>query len=141
MRRRGGSRFLNEESEAEVNLTSLIDVVFVVLIMFIIVAPLLEMEQVSLSNASTKRDKEFAVIQETSPISIYVKKDNSIYLGKIPISLEQLPKLLRSLKEKNPRRTPQLFHDKEAFFGTYQSVKNALEEAGFEEVDLILNPR
>ncbi len=41
----------------------------------------------------------------------------------------------------NPESRPQIFHDKNAKFGTYQTVKNALEAAGFSEMDLILKPQ
>lgn len=135
-------RLISDESpgEAEVNLTPLIDVVFVVLIMFIIVAPLLELDRVKLAKAASKNDKELAVVQETSPIAIYVKADNSIWLGKKQLGLSDLAKLLRMAKEHSPNRTPQLFHDEKAYFGTYQAVKNVVEEAGFEELDVILEP-
>ena len=126
--------------EAEINLTSLIDVVFVVLIMFIIVAPLLELDRVKLAGAALKNDKENSVVQEISPITIYVKEDNSIWLGKKQLSLSDLAKFLKIAKQHPPTPVPQLFHDKKGFFGTYQSVKNAVEEAGFEELDVILEP-
>jgi len=33
-----------------------------------------------------------------------------------------------------------LIHDKQAYFGTYQEIKNAVEDAGFEGMDLLLSP-
>lgn len=142
MRKRGSS-FTESLSvdEGSVNLTPLIDVVFVVLIMFIIVAPMLEVDRIELAQAAQKEKQEFAPIQESSPITLHVREDNSIWLNKICVSKEELLPLLKRAKQQNPGRIPQLFHDKKAQFGTYQTVKNSLEAAGFEQLDLILEPR
>lgn len=138
MRRRKNSG--HSEEEASINLTPLIDVVFVVLIMFIIIAPMLELDRIQLASAGQKEDKEMAVVQETSPIAIRVREDNSIWFNAKLVSKEQLFLLLKQAKKNYPHKTPQLFHDKKAQFGTYQSVKNAVESAGFEELDIILQP-
>jgi biopolymer transport protein ExbD len=141
MRRKNGRGNLAEAAEeASINLTPLIDVVFVVLIMFIIIAPMLEVDKIQLAGASQKDDKEMAVVQESSPITLHVHADNSIYFNSKPVSLKELVLLLVEAKKKNPNKTPQLYHDKKAHFGTYQSVKNALESAGFEQLDVILQP-
>ena len=102
-----GSRDLIYD-EGSVNLTPLIDVVFVVLIMFIIVAPLLELDRVELASSVHREDKP--QIQETSPIKIYVHENNSILFNSKIVSPEQLVELLKSAKQLNPNRTPQLFH-------------------------------
>lgn len=128
------------DEEAAVNLTPLIDVVFVVLIMFIIIAPMLELDRIQLANASQKETKEMAIAQENSPITIRVREDNSIWFNGKIVSKEELLPLLKLAKKNHGQRTPQLFHDKKAQFGTYQSVKNAVELAGFEQLDIILQP-
>jgi biopolymer transport protein ExbD len=135
---RGGAR--EEAEEASVNLTPLIDVVFVVLIMFIIIAPMLEVDKIQLAGASQRDDKEMVVVQESSPITLRVHADNTIDFNSKPVALKDLLPLLVEAKKKNPNKTPQLYHDKKAHFGTYQSVKNALESAGFEQLDVILQP-
>jgi biopolymer transport protein ExbD len=124
-------------SEAEINLTPLIDVVFVVLIIFILIAPMLELDRVELANgASTEK----SMAAESSPIVIHVKQDNTIWLGGRCVSAEQLTKLLRECRKTAGGRAPQLFQDKRAAFGTYQTVKNAVEVAGYEQMDVILKP-
>lgn len=123
-----------------VNLTPLIDVVFVVLIIFILIAPLLEMENIELADASLNPKDFKAMTQETSPFVIHVTRDNSLILNKMPVSLERLTDLLREGRQQYPKAIPQVFHDKNASFGTYQAVKNAIEAAGFEEMDIVLKP-
>ncbi len=139
-RRRTTSKQDQAEDEASVNLTPLIDVVFVVLIMFIIIAPMLELDRLQLASASHKDAKSMAVVQESSPVTIRVNEDNSIWLNGKIVNKEELLPLLKQAKATHPQRIPQLFHDKKAQFGTYQSVKNAVELAGFEQLDIILQP-
>jgi len=126
--------------EGSINLTSLIDVVFVVLIMFIIIAPILEIDRVELATAASHPVKQLSNVQENSTITIHVHQNNAISFNGVNVSLEQLLVYLKKAKSQHPQGIPQLFHDKKAMFGTYQSVKNAVEQAGFEELDVILNP-
>jgi biopolymer transport protein ExbD len=125
--------------EGVINLTPLIDVVFVVLIMFIIVAPMLEVDHVELA-AKEQADRERTPIQENSHLVIHVHADNTIWINKQRVSEKDLLPLLKREKLNHPKQIPQLFHDKKAFFGTYQTVKNSLERAGFEEIALFLQP-
>jgi biopolymer transport protein ExbD len=122
-----------------INLTPLIDVVFVVLILFILIAPMLELEKVQLASGSGKEKQTPQTITQ-NPVTIHVQHDNTILVNRSVVALDQLLPVLQKLHIQNPRATPQLFHDKKGYFGTYQSVKNAVEAAGFEELDLILEP-
>lgn len=127
--------------EPTVNLTPLIDVVFVILIGFILVAPLLEIDEVELADASSASISHQNVsLQEGSPVAIHVKQDNAIWFDQRRVTADELGELLKKAKQRYPKATPQLFHDKRGHFGTYQAVKNALEAAGFEQVDVILKP-
>jgi biopolymer transport protein ExbD len=124
--------------EAEMNLTPLIDVVFVVLIIFILIAPMLELDRVELANAAPA--KQASTARESSSITIHVKQDNTIWYGGRMINAEQLTQILREVRKTGGSRIPQLFQDKRAAFGTYQTVKNAIEVAGYEQMDVILKP-
>lgn len=126
--------------DTEMNLTPLIDVCFVVLIMFIVIAPLLELDRVELASGPPLDQKKTLAAQENSPITLHVYSDDTIALNRQTISLSQLKEHLIYAKQKNPEARPLLFHDRHAKFGTYQSVKNALEAAGFSEMDLLLKP-
>lgn len=130
----------SESSDTLINLTPLIDVVFVMLIMFIIVVPMLNLEQVELSKSGPKSEELPPSVPENAPITLHVRRDNTILFNKHPVSLAGLKPLLKEARELFPKSVPLLFHDKQAYFGTYQEIKNMLEEAGFSEVDLVLNP-
>lgn len=131
---------VGEIEEPAINLTPLIDVVFVILIMFILVAPILELDRVDLADAGSANSGPTTEVHETSPIAIHVSKSNGITFNNKRVNLSQLPSLLVEARRKYPRARPQLFHDRQAQFGTYQSVKNAVEAAGFKTMDIILKP-
>lgn len=126
--------------EPSVNLTPLIDVVFSILIMFIVVAPLLELDKVQLASANSEAKDSSYSVQDAGPITIHVHQDNTIWLNQKLVVLENLPPLLKNEKRKSPNACPKIFHDKRAHFGVYQSIKNACEIAGFDNIDIILNP-
>lgn len=125
-----------EEEGGGLNLTPLIDVVFVVLIMFILIAPMLEIDKVKLAAGPANNQTE-AVNPGT--LLIHVQQDNTVMINKRKVALENLRPILKALYAKDPKLTPQLYQDERARFGTYQTVKNAVEEAGFSQLDVILD--
>ncbi len=129
---------LRHIEEPTVNLTPLIDVVFVILIMFILIAPMLELDQVELASAGD-RDGVHAV-HESSPIIIHVHRDNTVSFNNRKVTTAQLPALFKQAKQQYPKARPQLFHDQKGHFGVYQTIKNAAESAGFDQMDIILKP-
>lgn len=131
--------FIPSDDTPQVNLTPLIDVVFVVLITFILIAPLLELDQISL--AKNKPSKEiFSMTDSSSAITIHVYKNNEILVNRKRVPSKELLSCLRDLYKKHPNEVPRLFHDNAACFGTYQQIKNCIELAGFEKLDVILQP-
>jgi len=130
----------NSSEETPINLTPLIDVVFIVLIMFIIIAPMLELDRVQLASAAHRDNKEMAVVQEDGPVAIHVHDDNSIWINRRAVTEKELLQILKDAKRAHPQKIPQLFQDKKAQFGVYQTVKNAVELAGFEQLDVVLQP-
>ena len=130
---------LEEEGPDEplINLTPLIDVVFVVLITFMLIAPILDIDQVDLATAGPSSQQEAS----NSPLAISVHADNSIWFQGKRMTLTELEKALRIEKSRHPGKIPQLAADRSAQFGTYQAVKNTLELCGFEQMDVLLKPQ
>lgn len=134
------SRASSEESSLEeplINLTPLIDVVFVVLITFMLIAPVLHLDHVEL--ASSAQAKESAP-QVQSSITIHVKADDTIWFQGRSLSSKELEAKLKSEKSSYPNQIPQVIQDRRASFGSYQTVKNTLENCGFEQMDVVLSP-
>ena len=135
MRKRFRSQ-TDDIDEPFINLTPLIDVVFVVLITFMLIAPVLDIDSVDLAQSGSTEKKEM----QAGSISIAVHADNSIWYQGSTVSIARLETLLKQEKKRHPQAIPQLLHDRQAHFGTYQTVKNTLESIGFEQMDVILKP-
>lgn len=125
--------------EPEINITALIDVVFVILIMFILVAPLLDIDKILLAD-SGGTTKESLPTGDLKTITIEVNARNEILFNKISAKSENLEHLLKQAYERSPKAVVRLFQDRQASFGTYQTIKNAAQKAGFEELDVVLKP-
>ncbi|PIS00396.1 MAG: biopolymer transporter ExbD [Chlamydiae bacterium CG10_big_fil_rev_8_21_14_0_10_35_9] len=124
-----------DSAEGMINLTPLIDVVFVVLISFMIIAPMLEVENIALASSGSSAKESTKI---SSNFKIYVKSDNSIWVNNKSVSLLELKKIAH--KNFVSKKNPIIFHDEKASFGTYQKIKNLMEVTGFEEMEIALAP-
>ena len=143
MRKRFSSQDISigdSSDDSLLNLTPLIDVVFVLLITFILIAPLLKYDRIELSQAKDQKKEEQLPTENRNSITIRVYEDNTITINHRDVSTKELLPLLIALKQSHPHEIPLLFHDKKAYFGTYQLIKNCVEGAGFEELDILLKP-
>jgi biopolymer transport protein ExbD len=104
-----------------------------------LIAPILEIDSVDLATGGTETKKDSAPT-ESSPLTVIVKGDNSIWMQGRKINLVELEKTLVAQKKAFPNKVPQVIHDRNASFGTYQSVKNTLERCGFDQMDVVLKP-
>ena len=138
--RRKLSPSLEEEGADEplINLTPLIDVVFVVLITFMLIAPVLDIDLVELTQGGGHSNKKEA---EHSALAISLRADHTIWFQGKALTLSDLEKAIKAEKARHPGQTPQVIPDKNAHFGTYQAVKNTLEACGFEQMDVLLQPQ
>ena len=140
MARRGIRHRREEEEHPTVNLTPLVDVVFSILIMFIIVAPMLNLDRVELAESAEQAKSDGVSVRDSSSLTIHVHEDNTIWINQRLVDATHLPELLKQERQRHPDARPQLYHDRRAQFGTYQNVKNAVEAAGFDQLDIILKP-
>lgn len=120
-----------------INLTPLLDVLFVVLILFMLIAPLVDLDRVDLAPAK-QGEKTDTAIERSCPIKIYVQNDGAIILQSKPFSLDDFERAMKEFYTIYPSEVPQLYFDQMAPFGLYQRIKNAIESAGFEALDVIL---
>jgi len=130
------SRYFSDE-EPQVNLTPLIDVVFVVLILFIVIAPMINVDPIKL--ASSRRSESIS-IDEKKNITLRIYSDQTVSINQRLIPKEHMRRTLEDIHKKNPHMRALLLCDKAANFGTYQTVKETLEFVGFEEMDIAVSP-
>lgn len=122
-RARSGRRVL-------VNVTSLIDVLFMLLIFFMVSTTFVE-------QPAMKLDLPAAKSAETSKIEsfiLHVYQDGSMRLNDGAITLEELPKALQAGLTQNTESTLNLFADKNVTHGKVIAVMDAAREAGIKKL-------
>ncbi|MEF9519597.1 biopolymer transporter ExbD [Chlamydia crocodili] len=131
-------RIIVEDSEEDpnVNLTPLIDIVFVILMAFMIAMPLIRLDSIALA-PGTKEHKVLGKDGEL-PTTIKVLADHTITLNDQVLSLMELKTQLTLLYQRNPNRVPLLLQDGDTPFRLYQEVKTTIESAGFHELHIAL---
>jgi biopolymer transport protein ExbD len=136
MRKKSSYR-LEEDSLEMINLTPLLDVLFLILVFFILIAPLLDFDRIELAPSSQNKE-ELKNGNDSQVIKIYLEKNGSIYLGTNLIQFTDLSIALDQYYKNNPKNIPQLYPDKNASFGSYQKIKNLVESIGFDQLDVVL---
>ena len=117
----------------EINVTPFIDVVLVLLIIFMIVAPLANVDiPVDLPTANAERQP-----RPEEPIFLTVKADLTLTLGDMPVSVDTLPSALD--KASNGDHTQRVFlrADKTVPYGALMDAMNALRSANYLKVALV----
>ncbi|AAP05712.1 ExbD/TolR family protein [Chlamydia caviae] len=124
------------EEDPNVNLTPLIDIVFVILMAFMIAMPLIRLDSIALAPGT----KEHKVLGKDNdlPTTIKVLADNTILLNDQALSLGELKTQLSLLYQQHPNRVPLLLQDGDTPFRLYQEVKTIIESAGFHELHIAL---
>jgi len=117
----------------EINVTPFIDVMLVLLIIFMVAAPLATVDiAVDLPASTAKRQP-----RPDKPIFLTVKADHSLALGDQKIDRQALPGALDKATEKNRDERIFLQADRSVDYGDLMAVMNALRAAGYLKVALV----
>ncbi len=117
---------------SEINVTPFVDVMLVLLIIFMVTAPLLQ-QGIDI-NLPQAKGKELAPDER---IVITIKKDGKIYLDKTAVDLKSLSvKLSNSLNKE-----VYLKADKTVAYGTVVTVMGELKAIGIEKLGMITEPK
>ena len=117
----------------EINVTPFIDVMLVLLIIFMVAAPLATVDiKVDLPASSAK-----PAPRPEKPVFISVKADQRLYLGEEPVTVEALGPTLDARTHNNKDTTIFFQADKGVDYGDLMSVMDALRAAGYLKVGLV----
>jgi biopolymer transport protein TolR len=125
---------------AEINVTPFVDVMLVLLVIFMVTAPLLT-AGVPLDLPQEKGKAIDA--QNKEPIIISITKDGKIFLGqeeKTPITLDEIGPKLQAIAANTNDKDPPIFvrGDKMAVYGVATQVMARIQAAGFKKLSLVL---
>jgi biopolymer transport protein TolR len=129
---RGRGR-MRRRAMAEINVTPFVDVMLVLLIVFMVTAPLLTVG-VPVDLPKTKAP---ALGQDREPLSITVKRDGTIFLQKEPVPQAALVDKLKAIASNGYNQRIFVRGDDRANYGKVMEVMGLLASAGFTHIGLV----
>jgi len=113
---------------AEINVTPLVDVMLVLLIIFMITAPLMTHTikvELPVANPHAKED-----VLKTPPMDLAIKQDGSLYFNDQPVTSSELRAVLAVAAQKIPQPELQIRADRDTEFKLVRGVLNAAKGQG-----------
>lgn len=135
--RRGGRRGSRRAPMAEINVTPFVDVMLVLLIIFMVTAPLLA-AGVPIDLPESRAN---ALAPEEDPVTISIDGDGFIYMGDERLAAGELPERLANISPGATGSLPQvtLRADQGLEYGRVMAVMGELNRAGFNAISLVTN--
>ena len=118
---------------AEINVTPLVDVMLVLLIIFMVTAPLMT------SGVSVDLPKTNAqpINNDSQPLTITIRANGDIYLQDQPVATEDVVDKLKAIAQNNPDRRIFVRGDKDLPYGRIMQVMGIITQGGFTHVALL----
>jgi biopolymer transport protein ExbD/biopolymer transport protein TolR len=122
-------------SLAEINVTPLVDVVLVLLIIFMISAPVLQ-SGIEVSVPKTRIVKE--ITQQRLVLTI--NRNQDVFLGDQLINIHEVTQKLHALSADPANQVIYLRADENVPFGAFASVMDAVKQAGITNISIVTQP-
>src|SRR4029078_6432737 len=122
-------------ARADINITPLVDVVLVLLIIFMVTAPVLQ-SGIEVAVPKTRTVKE--ITEERVVISIDKKK--RVFLGNDPININEIATKLRQRFRDPQHQSIFLRADEDVPFGAFATVMDAVKQSGIINVSIVTQP-
>lgn len=124
-----------QTSLSDINVTPFVDVVLVLLIIFMVTAPVIESGiEVELPQTRTVRE----ITQERVIVSI--DRQQRLFVGSEPINVHALGKRLRQMLRDPQRQAVFLRSDKEVPFGVWAAVVDEMYVSGIRNISVVTKP-
>jgi len=119
---------------SEINVIPFVDVMLVLLVIFMVTAPLLQQGiDVNLPKAKGKD------LPPEERISLVIKKGGTIYMNENPVSLAEMKRKLEAISKLNPNVF--LKADKDVPYGVIVEVMGEIKDAGIEKLGMVTEPK
>ena len=118
---------------SEINVTPFVDVMLVLLIVFMVTAPLLTVG----IKVDLPKVKATALTDIKDPIEITVKLDGEVYIGELKVEVENLIPRLNAITEQNTEARIYIRGDRVVAYGRIMEIMSIINSAGYIKVALI----
>ncbi len=118
---------------SEINVTPFVDVMLVLLIVFMVTAPLLTVG----IKVDLPKVKATALTDIKDPIEITVKIDGEVYIGESKVEIENLIPRLNAITEQNTEARIYIRGDRVVAYGRIMKIMSIINSAGYIKVALI----
>ena len=126
-------KFRNKKTISEINVTPFVDVMLVLLIIFMVTAPLLTSGiKINLPESSSVLKNE-----KKDPVTVSINSSGEIFIQKKKFSKDQLIKKLTLLKKNNKNLKIYIKGDKKLDYGRVMDLMNLINQSGFKKVALV----
>jgi biopolymer transport protein TolR len=120
---------------AEINVVPLVDVVLVLLVIFMVTAPMLYRGlDINLPQTATN------TIKPEQRVVVTVERDRQIYMDKDAVPLIQLQSRLAALHQANTEVSVFLRADRDVPYGTVVQVMDSIKKAGIDKLGMVTDP-
>ena len=118
---------------SEINVTPFVDVMLVLLIVFMVTAPLLTVG----IKVDLPKVKATALTDIKDPIEITVKLDGEVYIGESKVEVENLIPRLNAITEQNTEARIYIRGDRVVAYGRIMEIMSIINSSGYIKVALI----
>ena len=118
---------------SEINVTPFVDVMLVLLIVFMVTAPLLTVG----IPVDLPKIKANALIDQKDPIEITVKIDGTVYLGESIVEVDNIISRLNAITDKNTEARIYVRGDRVVAYGRVMEIMSIINSAGYIKVALV----
>ena len=126
-------KFRNKRTMSEINVTPFVDVMLVLLIIFMVTAPLLTSGiKINLPESSSVLKNE-----KKDPVTVSINSKGEIFIQKKKFSKDQLINKLSLLKKNNQNLKIYIKGDKKLDYGKVMDLMNLINQSGFKKVALV----
>ena len=118
---------------AEINVTPMVDVMLVLLVIFMVTAPLLTVG-VPLDLPKSRASQ---LTEPKKPVIISLNRDGGVFIGDEPINADELEPRLAALAAEDPNRIVYVRSDKTNTYAQLMDALGLVNQAGFSKVSLV----
>lgn len=131
------SRPSSTREDAQVDLTSMLDIVFIMLIFFIVTSSFVRESGVEVNRPQASN----VVSQKDAGIFIAITSANDVYIDKRVVDVERVQATLEHLLLEQPEASLVIQADEHAYNGTVVKVMDAAKGAGVQKIALAAEKR